>query len=601
MEYRLVFTIYGLVFMVLLLVTLFFKKRKKSLRTSMYSSLIVISILLALCECLSIFVLKKYPNNLNFIRITWNIRNSFIFIYIYMFIYYFNVMIKSDKYDNFITLIFKNIVNLIIFVLFIIFIALYIYLWKFPGFTNEYMDFTGGIVVLVGLIIGFILCIVAFFLTYKIRKINKNYFNGFVLILILLLVVLPIQLFIKHVSFLPFLTMFIAYIIYYTIENPDLDLLNDLSTLKTNIDNSSNTKTDFLFNLSYDLVSPLNSLVSLSQVLYDIEVDNDTLINDIYSVKYLGNSLLESIDNILNMSDEKDINNKKYSLVELVNKINSFVVSKIGSKNISFQVSVNENINSNLIGDFNKINKILMNILSNSVKYTDVGKIIFDVNFSVSKDNNIILNFKISDTGCGIKDEEKSFVFSDDSSFKSGYGLAISKKYIEAMNGNIRFESSYGAGTTFYIDIPQGIYDNILYRDVVSNDAGDGDVLDFSNRKIMIVDDDELDIKVTKRYLKKYGVDVIGITNSIECVNRLKGYEEFDMLLVDHMMPVMNGVEILNVVKSLEGYKIPVMICLTANVIDGAREYYKNLGFDDYLAKPIDKKDFDKIIKRYLK
>ena len=601
MVYNLIFTIIGLLFMIMLLVSLFFKRRNNSIRSRVFRLLITSSLLYALADIISIYTLVYSFESKTFLRIIWNFRNSCVFVYVIAFLWYYKAATKNYQYKNLFQLFTKNKLFLGSFFYIFAAVSLSTFKGRLPQITPDNISFTTTADVIPVMIFIIIFSFIGFLCSLKYRKTDKKIFNCFLLVFILTICLVPLQLYFHNVSLQPFVSMFLLYVIYHYIENPDILLVEEVSELKTNIDNSSNTKTDFLFNLSYDLVSPLNSLVSLSQVLYDIEVDNDTLINDIYSVKYLGNSLLESIDNILNMSDEKDINNKKYSLVELVNKMNSFAVSKIGSKNISFQVSVNENINSNLIGDFNKINKILMNILSNSVKYTDVGKIIFDVNFSVSKDNNIILNFKISDTGCGIKDEEKSFVFSDDSSFKSGYGLAISKKYIEAMNGNIRFESSYGAGTTFYIDIPQGIYDNILYRDVVSNDVGDGDVLDFSNRKIMIVDDDKLDIKVTRRYLKKYGVDVIGITNSIECVNRLKGYEEFDMLLVDHMMPVMNGVEILNVVKSLEGYKIPVMICLTANVIDGAREYYKNLGFDDYLAKPIDKKDFDKIIKRYLK
>ena len=171
------------------------------------------------------------------------------------------------------------------------------------------------------------------------------------------------------------------------------------------------------------------------------------------------------------------------------------------------------------------------------------------------------------------------------------------------MKGTIKVESVYGAGSSFMIDIPQQIVGTRL----ISEDKKEEqqikslEIIDCSNYKALIVDDDNLDIKVTRRLLEKYKFNIEIMNSSLECIDRIKQEEEYDIIFMDHKMPDLDGMEAMKVIKGLEGYKIPKIVVLTANAVTGAKEFYKNEGFDDYISKPIDLGELDKIIKRNFK
>ena len=273
-------------------------------------------------------------------------------------------------------------------------------------------------------------------------------------------------------------------------------------------------------------------------------------------------------------------------------------IARIGAKQITFEMNIDDNINSKLSGDITKIQKILLNIINNAAKYTEIGKIKMNVTCTTEKETQV-LHFKISDTGNGIKDEIKPFIFTD-SQETSGVGLALTKKYVEAMKGTISFESVYGAGTTFHVDIPQKIVGTRLIKEDKEEDVSNETIefIDCSQYKVLIVDDDVLDIKVTKRLIEKYKFQITTLTSSSECIDRIKAEEEYDILFLDHKMQEIDGMQTMKILKGLEGYKIPKIIALTANAVTGAREYYLKEGFDDYISKPIDTHELDRIIKK---
>ena len=601
MEYGLVFTIYGIIFMVLLLVTVRIKKIKDSVKSSLYLLLICASIMLAFLEALSVFILVYDDSLFNIFTLIWNFRNVALFMYLYTFILYYIELIKPSKYVKFKDYFIKNKAVLISFIILIIFSILYVIMIVPNNYTDGIMIFFGGKSTSAFVIIGGFMAVSVIALTFKFRKSRKNLFQCITLIVVLMIIIFPFQMKFKTTSLIPFALMFILYIFYYNIENPDIDLLEEVMILKSNIDKSSNTKSDFLFNLSYDLVNPINTIVSLSDSVSNMQTLNrEEIINDIKAIKLAGNILLDSIDNVLDMSDNsKDSSLKEYSLYEILSRMKSLCESRIGSKQVKFEMDIDNNLSSRYIGDVNKIQKVLMNVLGNAVKFTEVGKIRFTITSSVVEGKNV-LHFKISDTGRGIKDEEKSFIFSDSESDKSGVGLAVSKKYIEEMNGNIRFESSFGAGTTFYIDLPQIVCGNrLISEDLVNVSDNEFGVGDFSGFKILIVDDDNLDVKVIKRLLEKYKFQVEVCNSTLEFIDMIKREYTCDIVFLDHKMPDLDGVETVKVLRGLEGYSLPKIVSLTANASFNAYDYYKSVGFDDYLSKPVNIKDLDLIIKKY--
>ena len=517
------------------------------------------------------------------------------------------MLVRGEKYSTLKDTIIKSPVLLILFIVLTLIAIFYLIFMSVSHMPLEEIQFVRGAIGVILITVCGFAALIALFSAFILRKKSRNLFISFLLIFILFVVGVSLQMVFQHVSLMPFVSMFLLYIIYYNIENPDIEMYENVILLKDSIDKSSNSKTDFLFNLSSDLVNPMNTIVSLSESICNMDVYNDAqVVEDLNNIKYAGNLLLDSINNILdrNEGDNADnINLREYSVIELINRLKSVTLSRIGAKQVSFDVEIDPNIYSKLNGDIVKIQKVLLNILNNSVKFTDVGKIKFNVSATMGKDNTQVLHFKVSDTGCGINDSQKSFVFSGNQNSKSCIGLAVSKQYIEAMNGEIRFESNFGAGTTFYVDIPQGIVGTRLISEDMDDTGSSNvnEVVDFSNCKVLVVDDDTLDIKVTTRLLQKYKVQVTSITSSLECIDRIKREEEFDLIFLDHKMPDFDGMDTLKSLKQLEGYNIPKIISLTANAISGAREYYMNNGFDDYLAKPIDVNELDRIMKKFCK
>ena len=249
--------------------------------------------------------------------------------------------------------------------------------------------------------------------------------------------------------------------------------------------------------------------------------------------------------------------------------------------------------------------------MSNSVKYTEVGKIELYVTADV-KGNNANLHFKVSDTGFGIKEEDYDKIFEKFSRLDNatrneiegtGLGLVITKKLVNLLGGKIWFESQYGAGTTFYVDITQQIVDSSKLGNILTEKGitSERNYLDCSKYKVLIVDDNKLNLKVAEKILTPYKFSITTLNGGRECVDNIKEGNKYDMIFLDHMMPELDGIEVLHILEKLDSYDIPPVVALTANAITGMKEMYLNEGFDEYLAKPINISELDKIINKYFK
>ena len=284
---------------------------------------------------------------------------------------------------------------------------------------------------------------------------------------------LPIQKFNEDVPVLTVPLMSLAIMImYFTLENPDLKLIEELSSMKSKAEESSEIKNKFIENISYNTIIPVKNIIDDSNELLAGSIDDKSkekvldITNNAFRAREM---ILNTIDMSKIETNSIIINNIDYNLSELIKELckNSMVSIK---ENVKFDLNVAEDLPCNLNGDREKVFKVLSNILGNAIKYTEVGKITFDVNGTINNEY-VNLIFKITDTGCGIKDEDKPKIFEKFSMLDSheknvsgtGLGLAISKKIIELMGGNIELKTMYGAGTTFTIKIAQKVtnYDRI--------------------------------------------------------------------------------------------------------------------------------------------
>ena len=369
------------------------------------------------------------------------------------------------------------------------------------------------------------------------------------------------------------------YFLYFNIENPDLEIISELENLKGEIEKSNKAKSDFLSNMSHEIRSPMNAIIGFSSTLLsDEEFDEDSVRSDIKNISNAGNSLLDIINNILDISKiesgKETLNMKEYSLASIIMELSSIIESRIGNNPIKFITDVDNNIPSKLYGDSTKIFQILLNILVNSVKYTEVGRIKLSVQSDTVMDK-VNLHIKVSDTGYGIKKDDYDKLFEKFSRLDTatekeiegtGLGLVITKKYVDLMGGKIWFESEYQVGTTFYVDITQKIVDKKPIGTVHEpiKEETKLDYIDCSKYKVLIVDDNKLNLKVASRLLEAYKFNIEMVESGKECIYKVKEGNKYDMIFMDHMMPEMDGIETLHVIRKLKDYSIPPVVVLTS-------------------------------------
>ena len=403
---------------------------------------------------------------------------------------------------------------------------------------------------------------------------------------------------------------FVSFLMYHTIENPDVKMIEELELAKERADKANAAKTDFLSNMSHEIRTPLNAIVGFSQNLYEEDIP-DTAKDQVKDIITASNNLLELVNGILDISkieaNKLEIINDEYSFKRVFDELCSLAHARMGDKDLILRTQYDESIPKVLYGDKLRVKQVILNILTNSIKYTKKGFVEFKIS-SIIKDDICRLIISVEDSGIGIKQENIEKLFTKFQRFEeknstiegTGLGLAITKKLVELMNGQIIVQSVYGQGSKFTIALDQRIINNPTI-DLEADDkiTLDSETYDLTGKKVLVVDDNNLNLKVASKLLSKYNLTIELVSSGRECLEKIQSGATYDLVLLDDMMPKMSGVETLGELKKIEGYNIPTVI-LTANAIAGMREKYLRDGFDDYLAKPIDKGELNKVLKEFV-
>ena len=609
---KMTLTIGGLFFLILLATSYLSKKTSNSLSSRMFKILQLATFLMAFTEIVA-GVMFEFPYSFLLTYCALRLNWAFGMMYFLVFFYYCyiisNNVVALDYSDLFKKHKDLGIYTLVWSVCFIVF-----FFTPFKMMTASTFKFISGpasyFVLLFGVFtIGYILTKL---ILNKYMKLSSR--KAIIILTTCMILFVILQIIISSVSLFGIGITMGLYILYFYIENPDLKYIEEINILENSIERSSRAKSDFLSNMSHEIRSPMNAIVGFSAtILDDTEFDKNRVLNDINHIKSSSKNLLDIINNVLDISKietgSDTLELKEYSLANHIIDWTGIVKTRLENKNIKFELDMDKEIPRVLYGDATKIFQVVLNILTNAVKYTEVGKIKMTITKEINR-NVVNLHFKVADTGFGIKKEDYDKVFQKFSRLDSaktneiegtGLGLVLTKKYAQLMGGDIWFESEYGAGSTFYFDVPQRIVDGSPIGNIVDtvDNSEEKELIDCSKYTALIVDDDELNLQVTKKLLSEYNFNIETLSSGQECVFKYKAGFHYDIVFLDHIMPDIDGIEIVHIIKKLYGYNPPIVVALTANALTGVREMYLKEGFDEYISKPIDLNELDRLINKY--
>ncbi|WP_029231801.1 response regulator [Butyrivibrio sp. VCB2006] len=385
---------------------------------------------------------------------------------------------------------------------------------------------------------------------------------------------------------------------------------------------ANEAKSLFLSTMSHDIRTPMNAIIGMNEMILRDSHDEGILMYS-ESIRAAGSTLLGIINDILDFSKieagKMEIINVDYNIASLLNDLVNMVQRKADEKGLIFKLDVDSNIPRILHGDEIRIKQVITNILSNAVKYTQEGSVVFSISSTKCEEepNHVILHVSVKDTGIGIKKEElnKLFVAFERIEEKknrniegTGLGMAIAQNFLNMMGSKIQVESEYGKGSEFSFDLkqkvvkwePLGEFD-AAYKSFIRDRQRYKAQFIAPKARVLVVDDTEINLKVFVSLLGKTKIQ-IDTADSGDAGIALFKRNLYDVIFLDHMMPDKDGIETIKEMKECTdtpNLKTPI-ICLTANAVSGMREMYINAGFDDYLTKPIDTNRLENMLLTYL-
>ena len=396
--------------------------------------------------------------------------------------------------------------------------------------------------------------------------------------------------------------------IFFTLENQDYKLISVAKQKQDEVMEATKSQREFISNLSHEIRSPMNTILGYSQLLLqDPNLTKEGSNNEIISIHDASVSLLSLISNITDFSDsiseKEEVVESEYTIQELLIEINNRIHSRISNNKVVFDYNVSEIVPKELNGDYEKISKILFNVLSNSISYSITGHIALEIRGNIKENNIFEFEFLVKTDGNNM--EWKSFDVESSEFMSLGYGgainsntlgLLVAKSLSELMNGKLEFVNEQGNGSKYYkLTLVQKIVDPTPVGNSLNSKENSLNAdLDLTGRRILIVENNENNIMLIKRLLDKYKPNIDIFTSGKDVVEKVN-VGAYDAIFMDYIMPTMDGTQTLSKLKDLYSF-VPPTIALIDSFEGNIRDKYSDAGFDDFLQKPINYSELNRVL-----
>ncbi len=393
--------------------------------------------------------------------------------------------------------------------------------------------------------------------------------------------------------------------------------INEIKKVRSQAEKASAAKSEFLANMSHEIRTPMNAIIGLNDIIME-ECGDTEIYAHAKDVQSAAKNLLTIINDILDLSKveagKMELVNVNYYIKTMADEVIGMMDMAASQRGLILKYECDAMIPCRYNGDDGRIKQILINILSNAIKFTKKGYVRAYITGKPGRsEDEEMITFCVEDTGCGIREEDLEKIFEDFRQVDSkrnrsvdgtGLGLAIVKHLVELMDGTIKMESVYGKGTTVTIMIPQKIVDSRPVSEmpeIPQTEEKITDMFTVPGMKVLIVDDNMINRKVARGFLKSYAFDLTEAESGPEAIELVRA-SWYDLIFMDHMMPGMDGIEAAEIIRRDcgENGAAPVMIALTANAMEGMREHFLEHGFQDFIAKPLDRKELNQLLLRWV-
>lgn len=570
------FTISSLLYSSLLMIAYFSKDKIKTPENKIYSRLIIINFIGIILEIFCTIFAGYAKENIIFYTILNKLFLIGLIVWGAVFGSYVFLISSAKKNEEELKKYMKNVLRLYI-TLIIIIAVLVAVLPVYFNYRNNYVMYSYGPAVNVvysGIFITIFLTIICLIKNFK-NIISKKYLPIYAYLFVGTIITF-IQKMMPELLLAITMDTFITVIMYFTIENPDKKLLEEIHASKKMADEANEEKSMLIYNM----------MGEIKDIAKDINISSNNILdsNNIEENKYYAREIISSNNKLYNMSDkiyniDKIELNKiktvktKYNIKLLLKEIVSMYKTKIETKNIEFRINIDNNLPVSLYGDSINLKKTLSTIIDSSYNNTKEGFIELSVN-TIIKHDVCRLIIKIEDSSIGIKTEEIEEVNTEGNIYNA-------KKLIAALGGTLLLTSRYNEGTIVTIILDQKIN--------ITNKKEKKDYTKYlDNKKILLVDDNESSLKLINKILTKYHIKVETTNLGKKALDKIRKGSKYDLILLDEEMPYMNGEEVLKKLKEIKGFNTKVLLLTKNNNIEYTEEYKEN-NFDDYILKPIDK------------